>query len=469
VVIYGVCAGFAVGVLQTCNGTDVFLTLVIGFCWVVWFNTSNFPKTEVGSGETGAPVQTLENLEMKKTLVALAALAATSAFAQNAVSLYGTLDLGAHSAEYLKDGASQVKRVGYAQGGHDTSRWGLTGKEDLGGGLTAEFKIESQIGQHPRAGLGGTGITTAGAASVTDYNYANATPEKGNGYSLDATVLGNRELWLAVSNQSGTTAKFGFGVTALRSLAVETDAAGSNNYGNMIGHVVGGIRREGVRVDQAFGPLNVSVEAFGNSQQSQTEAVGDLRIAKGYTYAAQYKQGPWNAGFGYDQARSSTPALTGANMGNALVTADVAASKAVDVTVKTTLLAGSYDAGVAKLFAQTWQQEAINEGGAGSAYAQDGTGAGSGKWTGNSFGVRVPVGAFTPFAQMYSGKNKVYVVGGTAEDRKVTGSSFGVRYDLSKRTYTYLNTGSLKTDKGAASTANELKFKQTGAGLVHYF
>ena len=40
------------------------------------------------------PYSTLEKLEMKKTLVALAALASVSAFAQSTVEIYGTLDVG---------------------------------------------------------------------------------------------------------------------------------------------------------------------------------------------------------------------------------------------------------------------------------------------------------------------------------------------------------------------------------------
>jgi predicted porin len=467
----GVWAGHGAEMLHGCNEIDEFLTAVIGLVDGVWFNTSNFPKTEVGFGKTKAPVQTLENLEMKKTLVALAALAATSAFAQNAVTLYGALDAGFHSAEYLSNGASQVKRSGYAFGGHDTSRWGLTGKEDLGGGLTAQFTIESQIGQHPRPGLGGYGISTGGKAAVTDYTYVNGTPEKGNGYTLDSTVLGNRELNLAVSSTTGTTVKVGYGVTALRSLAVETAADQSNIFGNLVNHEVGGIRRQGIRVDQAVGPVTVSAGVFGNSQQSQVSGVanGDLRIAKGYTYNVQYKQGPVNVGFGYDQARASTPATAAADTGTNLAVSAVTSANATDNTTKTTLLAGSYNAGVATAFAQVWKQEFIQEAGAGTDYATTGTGKYAGKWTGNSVGVRVPVGALTPFVQIYSGKNQSYLTANTAEDRKVKGQTVGVRYDLSKRTYTYLNTGFLKTDAGVSTDATEWKFKQTGAGLVHYF
>jgi VCBS repeat-containing protein len=43
-----------------------------------------------------ATVQTLENLEMKKTLVAIAALAAFGAQAQSSVTIYGQLDSGVY-------------------------------------------------------------------------------------------------------------------------------------------------------------------------------------------------------------------------------------------------------------------------------------------------------------------------------------------------------------------------------------
>lgn len=43
-----VCEGVALDVLQHCNGNDVFLTRVTRFLEGVWFNTCNFPKTEVG-------------------------------------------------------------------------------------------------------------------------------------------------------------------------------------------------------------------------------------------------------------------------------------------------------------------------------------------------------------------------------------------------------------------------------------
>jgi len=413
---------------------------------------------------------------MKKNLVAIAALAAaTGAMAQSSVTLYGALDAGYTGVQYNKGNGDSVQRQGVAWGANDTSRWGFTGKDDIGGGLTSEFKIESQIGSHPRGGLGGTGISTNGGASIKDFTMdggiAGQSSGVGNGgssgYGTDNTVLGNRELWVALNNaSSGTTLKVGFGTTALRQLSVETDASGSNNYGNLIGHVVGGFRRSGIRVDQTFnGTLTASVEAFGSAQKTQQAtnvANGDVLVTKGYTANLQYKQGPINAGIGYDTAAGVNPAIAANAAGTGFqvaATTGNAAAAANNVT-NTTMAGASYDLGKAKLFAQAWSQTFKNN--------LVATNVGQGKWYGESVGVRVPVGQVTYFGQYYMGKNAVGVTSGTDESRKVTGPSAGLRYDLSKRTYTYLNAGYLKTVDSSAGS-DSLKFKQTSAGLVTYF
>jgi predicted porin len=139
-----------------------------------------------------------------------------------------------------------------------------------------------------------------------------------------------------------------------------------------------------------------------------------------------------------------------------------AAAAAVNTTKKTDLLAGSYDAGVAKLFGQYYSQTAVlNDG--------TDTGVGAGKIVGTSVGVRVPVGKATFYVQSLNLKDKQYVVAATAEDRGWKGQSMGVRYDVSKRTYAYLNTGSLKKDASVGTTGDSTKYTQTAAGLVHAF
>lgn len=74
---------------------------------------------------------------MKKTLIALAAVAATSAsFAQSTVTLSGTLDVGIE-----KRFSGDATRMTSNRNG--TSNWTLSGAEDLGGGLKAVFQVST--------------------------------------------------------------------------------------------------------------------------------------------------------------------------------------------------------------------------------------------------------------------------------------------------------------------------------------
>ena len=75
---------------------------------------------------------------MKKTLIALAVLAASgAAMAQSSVTLYGVADMVLH-----KDKNASTKLT---SGGVSTSHWGIKGVEDLGGGLKAGFLYEQAI------------------------------------------------------------------------------------------------------------------------------------------------------------------------------------------------------------------------------------------------------------------------------------------------------------------------------------
>jgi predicted porin len=75
---------------------------------------------------------------MKKSLIALASLAVvTAASAQSNVTLYGIADVVIH-----KDSGSSLTMT---SGGVSTSRWGLKGSEDLGGGLSANFNFEQSV------------------------------------------------------------------------------------------------------------------------------------------------------------------------------------------------------------------------------------------------------------------------------------------------------------------------------------
>jgi predicted porin len=78
---------------------------------------------------------------MKKTLIALAAVAATgAAFAQSSVTLYGVAD-----ASIVKTTDVDTKFSSSGTMNNGTSRWGVRGTEDLGGGLKAGFNFEAGL------------------------------------------------------------------------------------------------------------------------------------------------------------------------------------------------------------------------------------------------------------------------------------------------------------------------------------
>ena len=82
----------------------------------------------------------------KKTLVAAAALLAVAgaAQAQSSVKLYGYIEASVGSFEDFNFGTMTTDRATKVESGNMmTSFFGLSGSEDLGGGLKAEFVIES--------------------------------------------------------------------------------------------------------------------------------------------------------------------------------------------------------------------------------------------------------------------------------------------------------------------------------------
>jgi general bacterial porin, GBP family len=79
---------------------------------------------------------------MKKTLLALAATSAlvSVAHAQSSVTLYGLIDA---SVVYTNNAGAAGHKIQAGSGAINSPRWGMRGTEDLGGGLSAIFVLES--------------------------------------------------------------------------------------------------------------------------------------------------------------------------------------------------------------------------------------------------------------------------------------------------------------------------------------
>lgn len=107
---------------------------------------------------------------MKKSLVSLAVLGAfaSAASAQTSVTLYGIVDA---AVSYVSNAPLTATTAGSKTtidaGQLATSRWGFKGSEDLGGGLKANFALESTLANDTGAG-GTTFGPTLASSSLFD-------------------------------------------------------------------------------------------------------------------------------------------------------------------------------------------------------------------------------------------------------------------------------------------------------------
>ena len=87
---------------------------------------------------------------MKKSLVALAVLAASgAAMAQSSVTLFGVVDAG-----YAVGNGSISNKTQLRNSGYNSSRLGFRGVEDLGGGMKAGFHLEAGVNNDDGSGAG---------------------------------------------------------------------------------------------------------------------------------------------------------------------------------------------------------------------------------------------------------------------------------------------------------------------------
>jgi GBP family porin len=107
---------------------------------------------------------------MKHLLLALLVSAgATTAFAQSNVTIYGLVDVSMSS---VTEGKGTGANTVMSENSLNTSRLGFKGTEDLGGGLKAEFQLESRL----NPSTGSAGIATS------------------------SPILFNREAWVGLSS-----------------------------------------------------------------------------------------------------------------------------------------------------------------------------------------------------------------------------------------------------------------------------
>ncbi|MGN6830235.1 porin [Paucibacter sp. M5-1] len=215
---------------------------------------------------------------MKKSLIALAVLGSMvgAASAQSSVTLFGGVDL---NARYNKGGGKTFKTLG--TDGIYSSRWGVRGVEDLGGGLKAGFWLEAAINPddgttnasrfwHRRTSvslMGDFGELRLGRFLTNQFTaYADFDPFGTNGVGdsskfylplgsgmTSSTRADNIVAYYLPSNLGGF-----YGSAEVAAGEGATGAGANNKY-------------LGLRLGYAAGPLNVSA-AFSNADPDTSNA-----------------------------------------------------------------------------------------------------------------------------------------------------------------------------------------------------
>ncbi|WP_101102836.1 porin [Macromonas bipunctata] len=161
---------------------------------------------------------------MKKTLIALAAVAATTgAFAQSSVAIYGIVDAGISNAI----GGATDAQTGINEAA--ASRLGFRGTEDLGGGLKAVFRLEHRFKpdtgaqSHPTAFWHGN--STVGLSSA-----ALGTVEFGRAFPAAYYTAGGADVFSydgIASNHLTTTAGLSIGTSSSANAVLPSNATGA--------------------------------------------------------------------------------------------------------------------------------------------------------------------------------------------------------------------------------------------------
>ncbi len=237
---------------------------------------------------------------MKKTLIALAAVAATSvAFAQSSVTLYGVADAG-----ISKSTGSSTTFSSSSLMNNGTSRLGVRGTEDLGGGLKAGFNFEQAVNLNS----GATDANTFQRAAWM--NLSGGFGEVRLGRTLNPTFFA-RAAWelSGTANYSVAASQFGYLGGARNDSQIAYTTPNLGGFTATLGYVLKANRPDDkAKVDlnaiYRNGPLAVSL-GYNKVQ----DAVKNVELG------AKYNFGAFTLGGGYiDPAGDSKGFVIGGSM-----------------------------------------------------------------------------------------------------------------------------------------------------------
>jgi predicted porin len=346
--------------------------------------------------------------KMKKSFLALAVLGAFAgaAQAQSNVTLYGVVDAGIN---YDNGGSAAGKTWRLQSGQQSGSRVGFKGMEDLGGGMSAIFTLES------------------------GFNTDDGTMGQGG-------RLFGRQAWVGLKSGFGTI-KLGRQQTPLYYAADAVDPFHINQAGNLQAAFGYGLylRDPLSRSDNTISYTSPDFAgATATVSYSFGEAAGSFSANRNWNAALSYVNGPINVQFVYDRASAPSLALAGNQVADFATLLGVPATPAPALNVRTGFLGATYDFNMAKVH---------------FAYADTRSDTGGPSLTDRNYmlGVSAPVGGAgsvqaswirNNFRDQSAGLSNQYAIGYT--------------YAVSKRTNFYTSAGYTKNDSRVRLNAANL-------------
>lgn len=371
---------------------------------------------------------------MKKILIALTALSSLAGLvhAQSSVTLYGIADagIGTKSTTTRANNAGLVSNTKLSQtvidsGSLATSRFGMRGIEDLGGGLKAVFNLE-----------GGVELDT-GAGNTSGGNLFSRQANVGLSGDFGAVTVGRQftayYTLVGSTNHSDNTVLFSL---------TQNGQVYSNGVADFTLRSSNSLRYN----SPSFGGFS-GAAMFGTGEDKNIPA--GTSASRNASLHLKYANGPLLVGYAYQNERYKAGAMNG------LVSATPLATTSTSIGERDyNLFAGSYDFGVAKITGSYQAAKQRN-----SAVA-----ANNGKDKEFQTGVSVPFGASTVYAGYVRSKSD-------NTGLKAQGLTLLGTYTLSKRTALYVGGITQKFDAAALAVGTSALEKRNAvvAGLRHNF
>jgi len=439
---------------------------------------------------------------MKKSLVALAALAVSGA-AMAQATIYGRIDVGYGNKQATNGAGGKIwSQNGISDGAITSNAIGFDATDDLGGGMKGRVVTEWGYSATTNSGLGSLRVATAGAqlegyAGSTGLNDASVGGQ--GGYSTGT----NRQTYAELSGGFGRV-RAGYQRTLAYELATFSGHTMTSEgaVGGQIAHTWGSGWAGGGRGNSIewqlpkMGNVTVTLQngsgggreetSFGSAASNLASGVQTAKAVRS-ALKVDWAQGPAAAGLVYTTYNQSTTAkaancsaagtttmdsyctynLFGALSALPLTSATVTYSGTSEFTTNLVQLAGSYNFGAIKLGANinrgTYNLTSVTTPSVGTAPSvASGTGVASYDLASQGISFNMPMGKM----EIIGGMGTSSQSSGSTNINNIATSQVGLIYNFSKRTRIYGIVGNLKDTVRVDAASTSLGYMtQTIGGI----